>query len=105
MLLSVPPPIERTAGDWVIISVGCAVVPQLLVIWLIFARSPDSLREYRFYLAGIAVSHLLISEERCITVVADLGSCLHHSLGNRTRTEAVVSRQSECGLHGTGEVD
>ena len=51
----------RSAFDWLLIgTAGCANLVQLLIIWLIWLRSPDSMREYRFYLIGMSRKLFLI---------------------------------------------
>lgn len=43
MQTSVPPPMERLVGDWAQIVMGWVVPPpQLLVLWLVFARTPSA---------------------------------------------------------------
>jgi hypothetical protein len=46
-----------TLSDWLLLSFAFGTnVFQLMIIWLIWRRSPDTIREYKLYLCGMTVS-------------------------------------------------
>jgi hypothetical protein len=46
-----------TLSDWLLLSFAfCTNVFQLMIIGLIWRRSPDTISEYRLYLCGMTVS-------------------------------------------------